>query len=188
MRRGQQALKVMFPSFDPAGLQEFLRREKEQTNLRAKAIIDRLEQILQKIVIQELKQEFSDDGESWWIHGVPKPVRLEVAKRIENDDNKRGSREAYLDLIDYRTIALSQWSLFQQILGYGRKTESKDKQTKWMQEVNEMRNVVAHASSGVSLSVEKVAILDSYEQWLRQKSLSEDVDSNAAEFVDSDEA
>lgn len=174
MRRGQQALKAAFPTFDPPGLQEFLRREKEQTNLRAKAIIDRLEQALQRIVIQELKQEFSDDGDSWWIQGVPKQVRLEVAKRAENDDNKRGSREAYLDLIDYRTIAMSQWSLFQQVLGYGKKTESKDKQTKWLSTVNEMRNVVAHASSGVSLSIEQVAALESYEQWLKQKASSEE--------------
>lgn len=169
MRRAQQALKAQFPNFDPPGLQEFLRREKEQTNLRAKAIIDRLEQLLQSIVVQELKQEFADDGDSWWIQGVPKAVRLEVAKRSENDDNKRGKRESYLDLIDYRSIALSQWQLFQQLLGYGKKTESKDRQTKWLQEINEMRNVVAHASSGVSLSVEQVALLESHEQWLRQK-------------------
>jgi DNA sulfur modification protein DndB len=180
MRRAQQALKVKFPNFDPPGLQEFLRREKEQTNLQAKAIIDRLERMLQVLVIQELRQEFADDADSWWIQGVPKPVRLEVARRIENDDNKRGAREAYLDLIDYRTIALSQWTLFQQVIGYGKKTESKDKQTKWLQEVNEMRNTVAHASSGVTLSVEQVAILDGYEQWLKKKSGAED-DSESGE-------
>jgi DNA sulfur modification protein DndB len=126
MRRAQQALVLKFPDFDPPGLQEFLRREKEQTNLRAKAIIDRLEQLLQAVVIQELKQEFHDDGESWWIQGVPKAVRLEVSRRIENDDNKRGSKAAYLDLIDYRSIGLSQWSLFQQILGYGKKNLIRD--------------------------------------------------------------
>lgn len=178
MRRAQQSIKAQFPSFDPPGLEEFLRREKEQTNLKAKVIIDRIEQTLQKIVIQELKQEFADDDDSWWIQGVPKVVRLEVAKRSENDDNKRGSREAYLDLIDYRTIALSQWVIFQQILGYGKKTDSKDKQTKWMQEVNEMRNTVAHASSGVSLSMEQVATLERYEQWLRQKSSFEDAEDS----------
>ena len=47
MRRAQQALRSEFPNFDPVGLQDFLHREKQQTNLRAKAIIDRLEQILQ---------------------------------------------------------------------------------------------------------------------------------------------
>ena len=187
MRRAQQALKVHFPTFDPPGLQDFLRREKEQTNLQAKIIIDRLEQLLCNIVIQELKQEFADDGESWWIQGVPKAVRLEVAKRVENDDNKRGARETYLDLIDYRTIALSQWQLFQQILGYGKKSESKDRQTKWLQEINEMRNVVAHASSGVSLSVEQVTTLRNYEQWLRQTAVSEDGDLDAADPNDNDD-
>lgn len=188
MRRAQQAIKAQFPSFDPPGLEEFLKREKEQTNLRAKVIIDRVEQALQRIVIQELKQEFADVDDSWWIQGVPKAVRLEVAKRIENDDNKRGRREAYLDLIDYRAVALSQWGMFQQILGYGKKTDSKDKQTKWMQEVNDMRNTVAHASSGVSLSIEQVATLERYEQWLKLKSTFEEAeDSQDAESAESEE-
>jgi DNA sulfur modification protein DndB len=185
MRRGQQALKSTFSDFDPAGLDDFLKREKEQTNLKAKAIIDRLEIMLRDLVVQELKQEFTDDGESWWIQGVPRAVRLEVSKRIENDDNKRGRREAYLDLIDYRTIAISQWPLFQAVLGFGKKTESKDRQTKWLQEVNELRNVVAHASSGVSLSIEQVASLSGYEDWLNSKLAStntvDDSDLNNAE-------
>jgi DNA sulfur modification protein DndB len=69
--------------------------------------------------------------------------------------------------------AYAPYLLFQQILGYGRKSESKDKQTKWLQQVNEMRNVVAHASSGISLSVEQVNTLDGYEQWLKQKTVSD---------------
>jgi hypothetical protein len=33
--------------------------------------------------------------------------------------------------------------------------------------------VVAHASSGISLSVEQVNTLDGYEQWLKQKTVSD---------------
>src|SRR5690606_10809648 len=104
-------------------------------------------------------------------------------------DSKRGSREAYFDLIDYRTIAESQWGIFQNLLGYGKKSESKSKQTKWLQDINEMRNVVAHASSGVSLSLEQVSGLESYESWLKQKVNALDTDSNDApqEGAESDE-
>jgi DNA sulfur modification protein DndB len=173
MRRAQQALNVSFPSFNPPGLTDFLLREKEQTNLQAKTIIDRIERALQKLVIQELRQEYNEE---WWVLGVPKSVRVEVTKRSETDDNKRGSREAYFDLIDYRTIAASQWSLFQKVMSQGKKSESKEKQTKWLQDVNEMRNVVSHASSGISLSIEQVATLEGYERQLAEMSgLPDDV-------------
>ncbi len=80
------------PTFDPPGLDEFITREKERTNLKAKEVVDRIEMALQKIIIHELKQEYSEDINSWWFLGIPKQVRVEVTKKVENDDNKRGCR------------------------------------------------------------------------------------------------
>ncbi|SDU39172.1 DGQHR domain-containing protein [Pseudomonas yamanorum] len=165
-RRGQQALKNVFPEFSPPGLEDYLSREKEQTNLHAKLVIDRIEILIKNLVVQELFQEF---GEEWWGEGVPKAMRIAISTRSENDDNKRGLKEAYFDLLDYRVIALNNWSIFQSLLGQGKKNDNKDKQTKWLVEVNEMRNAVAHASSGVSLSVEKLSALKQHEAWLKSK-------------------
>lgn len=168
-RRCQQAIRTRISAFNPPGLDEFINREKHQTNLQAKEVIDRIEITLQKIVIQELKQEFSDDKDSWWILGIPKQVRIDVTKKVENDDNKRGVREAYFDLMDYRKIVLENWKIFQNILGYGKKNDSKDRQTKWIVDVSEKRNVVAHPSSGVSLSIEELNELETYQTWLIEK-------------------
>jgi DNA sulfur modification protein DndB len=98
---------------------------------------------------------------------VPKKVRLEVGTRFENDDGKRGAKEAYFELMDYRRIALDKWEMFGPILGYG-ESGNKEKRTKWMQVVNEKRNLVAHPSSGVAISLEELAELAAYEQWLKQ--------------------
>lgn len=166
-RRCQQAIRQKYQEFRPAGLDEFINGEKIQTNLQGKVITDRIELLLKKVVLEELKQEFSTDENAWWQEGVPKTVRLEVTKRQENDDNRRGNREAYFDLIDYRSIALNNWSLFQKLLGFGKKNDSKDKQTKWLVEVNDWRNLVSHASSGVVLSVDSLAQLEAYEEWLK---------------------
>ena len=173
-RRCQQAIRTKFVKFNPAGLDDFINSEKEQTNIKAKLIIDRLEVMLKGVVIDELKQEFSTDENAWWQDGVPKAVRLEVAKRQESDDNQRGSREAYFDLIDYRTIAMNNWTLFQKLVGYGKKNESKDRQTKWLVEVNEWRNQVAHASSGVILRVDDLSQLESYLAWFKEKARTMD--------------
>lgn len=168
-RRCQQAIREKFSKFDPPGLDDFIKSEKEQTNLKAKLVIDRIEVLLKKVVMDELKQEFTTDENAWWQEGIPKPIRLEVAKRQENDDNHRGTREAYFDLIDYRNVALANWTVFQNLLGYGKKNDSKDKQTKWMVEVNDLRNQVAHASSGVMLKSDALAQLEEYEDWLKKK-------------------
>ena len=118
---------------------------------------------------------------------MPKAIRLEVAKRQENDDNHRGAREAYFDLIDYRNIAQANWTIFQNLLGRGKKNESKDKQTKWMSEVNEIRNQVAHASSGVMLRADSLSRLEDYEGWLQRKLEKVDDDGEDDEGVVSSE-
>ena len=171
-RRLQQAIRTHVSDFNPAGLDEFLSSEKEQTNLKAKLIIDRFEVLLQKVVIEELKQEFSTDSNAWWSEGVPKAIRLEIARRQESDDNKRGARESYFDLLDYRTIATNNWPIFQKIVGRGKGNESKEKQTKWLQELSEWRNQVAHSSSGVFLRVDDVSQLESYFDWFKSKTNS----------------
>ncbi|NWD78630.1 DGQHR domain-containing protein [Pseudomonas gingeri] len=182
-RRGQQALQMALPEFCPAGLDEYLSREKEQTNLQAKVVIDRIELLIKGVVIQELRQEH---GPNWWEDGVPRAMRQTVSNRSEGDDNKRGAKEAYFDLLDYRTIALANWNVFQSLLGQGKKNESKEKQTKWLVDVNDMRNTVAHASSGVSLSVEKLSSLKQHEVWLKSKIKSDgsEVEEELVAFED----
>jgi DNA sulfur modification protein DndB len=168
-RRCQQAIREKFPKFNPLGLDDFIKSEKDQVNQKAKHVIDAIEVLLKKVIIDELRQEFSTDENAWWQEGVPKPIRLEVTKRQESDDNRRGTREAYFDLIDYRSMTLNNWTLFQNLLGYGKKNESKDKQTKWIVEINELRNQVAHASSGVMLKSDSLVQLERYQEWLKQK-------------------
>jgi DNA sulfur modification protein DndB len=168
-RRLQQAIRQKVPAFDPPGLDEFINSEKEQTNLKAKVIIDRLEGLLKKVIVEELKGEFTTDQNAWWQEGVPQKIRLEVMQRFESDNGGRGSREAYFDLVDYKTIATNNWSLFQKLIGFGKGNDSKEKQTKWLQEVNEWRKQVAHASSGVVLSVDSLAQLEGYYERFKEK-------------------
>ena len=168
-RQLQVELRTKFPSFDPDGLDEFFKHESEQTNLKAKVATDHIEQMIQSIVMQELRQNFKSTSESWWLDGVPKQVRIVVSQRAEQDDKRRGSLEAYFDLIDYRKIAIDQWAIFQNILGYGKKNDSKERRTKWFAEVNDWRNVVAHPSSGKTVPLEELAKLVEYENWLRAR-------------------
>jgi DNA sulfur modification protein DndB len=176
-RRLQIALRDAFPSFSPAGLDEFIEREKHKTNLQAKQIIDRIERRLKILVVEELKNEFDSNENAWWIFGVPKKVRVDVTRREQEDNASRGSREAYFDLIDYRTIALENWAVFEPLLAFDT-SGNKEKRTRWMVTVNEKRNIVAHASSGVTLTLEEVAELQGYENTLVEKTTGDVADTS----------
>lgn len=169
MRRMQKALHEQIPFFAPAGLREFIETEKAETNARAQAITERIEKALKKTITDILKQEFGEEEAYWWIAGVPQTMRVRVTERFERDDGQRGGKEHYFDLIDYRDIISAHWNLFGELLGYGKTSSSKEKRTAWIKDVNEIRKIWAHASSGRSVSLEQLAQLEDYDRWLAAK-------------------
>ena len=165
-RQCEKAIREKFPTFNPEGLQEHIEGEKAQTTQKAKHAIDHIETMLQKVILEELKRECGPSENEWWMIGVPKNVRKKVSERHEDDDNKRGGREYYFDLIDYRHIAAApqNWPIFEMILGYGK--GGKDKKLEWLDYVNEKRKLVAHASAAVVLPLSDLNRMQEIEQWL----------------------
>jgi DNA sulfur modification protein DndB len=176
-RQCQQYLREYFSEFNPQGLDEFLKVEKAQTNSKAKTIVDRIETSLQGVVIEELKRECGPEEGGWWHVGVPKKVRLKAVQRFEEEDGKRGAKENYFDLIDYRDIIHENWRIFEVLLGHGR-TGSKEKRTSWIANVNEVRKLVAHPSASTVVSLEELSRLEDIDRWLEsQLSEREPIDS-----------
>ncbi len=153
----------MDSSFNPAGLAEFIKLEKEQTNDRAKKVIDKIEKTLQNYIVEELKTEYGDD---WWVNGIPLNIRKNVNEKYEEDNGKRGGKEFYFDLIHYKKIVIEpdNWPLFDSTLGYEK--GSKDQKTRWIDFVNEKRKIVSHASSGINISFEDLDQIEHYGEWL----------------------
>jgi DGQHR domain-containing protein len=165
MRQAQNALHKKHPDFDPPGLEEFLERERSRTSERAEAAVKRIERSLQTVIVSELKENFNGRSDEWWYEGVPASVRTKAMARMEEDKDARGGRDKYLDLIDYKTIALANWSLFKPLLAYG-KSGTKADQTHWIVAVNDVRRKVVHASSGAWVTQEQLNALEEYEVWL----------------------
>lgn len=168
-KQAQQALKERFPDFNPPGLDEFIKLEKEQTNQRAYDVIKRVEVKLQSAVLEELKREFGPNETQWWMLGVPELVRKSVRDKYEGDKGSRGGTEYYFDLLDYKTIIVANWELFQPLFEYGKKNSGKKKGTDWLTVLNERRRVVMHPSAAVTLTLEELAELEEYERWLTAK-------------------
>lgn len=169
-RRVEEFLRRNVADFDPPGLKEYLARERAQTTTKAFEEIQTVEKILQFTVLSELKSEYGDKETEWFFGGVPIRVRKKVDDRINEQGGKSGGREQNFDVIDYREIVSANWELFEKILGRGEKG-SKEKRTKWISDVNELRQKVMHASKGQSLPIteEQLAILEDTREWLQHQ-------------------
>ena len=183
-KRIEQTIHQIIPEFFPPGLKDFIEKEKARTNDRAKTIVDKIERILQTTIIEELKREFGTEETQWWMQGIPGKIRMKTSDKYEQDSGKRGGKEFYFDLIDYREIISSQWTLFQKFFGYGKGNASKEKRTSWINFVNDIRKIVAHSSSGGSVTLEQLAELEMYEKWLDNQ--IKQVDDSEATTSDED--
>jgi len=168
----QVGLRSIMPEFNPEGLDEWQNLQKQQTNKNAKEIIDSMETTLQKDIIEELKLNLGVEDELWWYEGISQGIRMKVSSRMEDDKNKRGGREYYFDLLDYKKIIHDNWEIFEKKFGYGK--GGKDKRTEWLDFVNETRRIVAHASSGKTVSIENYQKLLGLNNWLGNQIVPEE--------------
>jgi hypothetical protein len=163
----QQGIHNKIPEFSPEGLDEWISLQKQQTNKNAKDLIDKIEIVLQNFVLEEIKRELGGDDDVWWYEGIPNPIRTKVTMRMEEDKNKRGGKEYYFDLIDYKKVIEDNWEIFENILGFGK--GGKNKKTEWLDFINETRKIVAHASSGKTVKLEDYMKIEEYHHWLKEQ-------------------
>ena len=168
-RQCQEAIRNEFPTYAPLGLIEWIESRKKNFNDEGRSIIEFVETTLQKNVLQILKSEFDSESEAWWWDGVPKTIRKKVDDRLNESNGKTGGREQNFDLIHYREIIVANWDLFKDIFGYTAGGGSKDKQTHWIVDIGEMRNIVMHPSRQQFLAPQKISELHQYAEWLRSR-------------------
>lgn len=172
----QQGIRTIKKEFNPEGLDEWITLQKQQTNKNTKDLIDKIEVSLQEYIINLLKEQYGIDDELWWYESIPAAIRTKVTLRMEEDKNKRGGKEYYFDLIDYKKIIADNWDLFEKSLGFGK--GNKDKRTEWLDFINEKRKIVAHASSGKTISIEDFTKINEYYNWLSLQIETSLVDGN----------
>ncbi len=175
-RRIQVAIREAFPNFSPAGLDEFIEEERVQSNQQARALIERIEQSLQRSIIEELKREYGEEGDRWWFDGVPEKIRKSATALFEEDKGDRGERYHYFNLIDYRDIVNANWNLLGGFLAQGSSNIKKERRTSWIVDVNEARKIVMHSSSGKNVSLEQLQRLQSINDWLGERVMAKDID------------
>lgn len=157
-----------FNDFSTKDYEEWKLNNSKMFNEESFKMIRDIEQKLNKDFKSLLEKQY---GAKWQILGVPKKVMQEAQKlawdkRYENPD-KDIDEWTCLHLINYREIAVhsSNWSnIFEKIYADPwEKKRGKDDKTKWMYEMNRIRNENDHT---YSVTEEEYKFIKKYYDWL----------------------
>ena len=145
--------------FEPPGLQRYLDSRDEAGTEEAAVKVRSIQSSLFGYVIGTLKRHYGEEGDGWWTRGIPVKIRKDCMNRWEDND-RRGQKESQLYLIHYIDICVHRWELFRDVISLdARNKDNKRANTKWIKELNDIRNITAHPERGV-LSPEQVAFVD----------------------------
>ena len=151
-----------FPDFMNAGLENYLRDTKSQSNEMAKIIFPEIQLIIAGDLIYTLKGEYGEEETGWWSQGVPRAIRQKVVQRRE-DDPDRPPFEKCFDLIDYKKIIFDNWKLFGE--KYSRGKGNKNATVGWIDTLNTIRRKVAHPERG-RVTIDELDFLKEILNWL----------------------
>jgi DNA sulfur modification protein DndB len=135
------------PDFTNQELSEYLNtRDKEGTNI-ARGLIDQINLILFKDVLDTLKSEFGTTKDAWWWKGIPANTREKCDSAVNRDAGIK-DRHQYLSLADYQTIVTNNWTLFDKKYDFGEKGKKADK-VSWIGHINKIRQTTHHPEKGL---------------------------------------
>lgn len=144
------------PEFNPTGLQEYRDSRDEAGTQEASNKVREIEQRLFNYVIGTLQKQYGTNNEEWWVQGIPTRIRQDCSTRWEAR-NREGDVEQELYLINYIDICHNNWELFKDVISLGQgDTSNKKKMTRWIKDLNDVRNRTAHPAHGV-LNTKQVA-------------------------------
>jgi len=161
-------------NFKPSGLDDYLRKEAKEFNTKTFESIGEIETFFKKDFKERLMQEF---GNNWLKKGVP-PQTLKKAHdlafeknlKIENEEDEVEDWDC-LTIIAYRAIALKNWrTLFENDYSKQDKNKSrggnKEDKTKWMVELERIRNKAVHS---YYVTEEEFYFVEELHDWLINK-------------------
>jgi hypothetical protein len=109
-------------------------------------------------------------GDDWWTERIPLNIRQKCAQRHE-EESCRFPKQAYLDLIDLKTIMTKEWGLFEPHLRAAGCERGKEKALAWLDRLNEIRRLIGHPLkkhvAGYAFSADERALLERCDKLVR---------------------
>ncbi len=152
-----------FDYFCPNELVDYLQCIDRDGTIDARNKLGEIQERVFNITMNLLHKAY---GEHWWYDGILEKIREECLSR---HDKARGAKqkEQYLFLIDYHAIAWHNWDLFKEFFSFS-KDGGKDKQLKWLKDLNTIRQTTHHEEKWPALK-EQVAFVREYHDKVMEK-------------------
>ena len=146
----ESQIREKHPKFNPVGLQQYLDSLDVEGTKDANNKILEIHEKLYKYVVTTLKKHFGPSEDEWWVNGIPLKIRIECASLWE-EKNRPGEVHSTLYLSHYERICKydQNWDIFKDIISLDEKDKkNKNRNTKWMMEINNFRQIAAHPERG----------------------------------------
>ena len=154
-----------FADFLPEGLAAWTEEQSDDRIDRADRRLKQINVIVQKVIFDKFKSEYGREKDAYWNKGVvDKAIKAKAyEKSLDDTDDARLPLENYLDFIQYKKIVENKthWPLFAPVFDIpepGEKGYSKNIQ--WMERINELRRIPAHATENRRYTVEDFNYID----------------------------
>jgi len=146
------------PDFSTIELKEYMDgRDKDGTDI-SRELIDKINAILFKDVLDNLQRHHGTTKENWWWKGIPQPIREKCDAQV-NRDNGEKERWRYLSLADYQGIVVHEenWPLFEGRYDFEGKGKKGDR-VRWIGRLCKVRQTTHHPEKGL-ISKDDVAFV-----------------------------
>jgi len=160
-----EMIRKVFSDFEPEGLETWAQEQSEERVSDADRKLKDLNVNVQKVIFETLKAHYGLEGDAYWNKGVvDKQIKLRAyEKSLDQDDDDRLPLENYLDFIDYKKIVENKthWPIFKTVFDIpepGEKGYAKN--VKWMERINELRRIPAHATEKRNYKVTDFEYID----------------------------
>jgi DGQHR domain-containing protein len=175
-------VKEQFSDFEPQGMDEWSQEQSAERIEMADRKLKNLNIMVQRFIFNKFKQKYGDKNDAYWYKGViDKSIKSRAyTKSLDDDDDARLPLENYLDFIEYKKIVENKahWLLFKptfDITEPGEKGYSKN--IRWMERVNELRRISAHATENRYYKLDDFEYIDYiYEKFTKR--ISEPADGS----------
>lgn len=158
-------IRKVFSDFVPEGLDNWAQEQSDERISDADRKLKDLNVYVQKVIFDTLKRHYGLDGDAYWNKGVvDKQIKLRAyEKSLDHEDEDRLSLENYLDFLDYKKVVENKthWPLFKPMFDIPEPGEKGiAKNVKWMERINELRRIPAHATEKRNYKVSDFEYID----------------------------
>ena len=159
-----QLIQEKFPDFHPDGMDAWRLEQSADSIAEADRKLRDLNVLVQRTIFDIFREEYGSENEAYWHKGVTdKAIRTKAYHKSLDDDDDRLPPENYLDFIEYKKIVehKSHWNLFKPQFDIPEKdAKGVAKNVGWMERINELRRIPAHATEQRRYKAEDIEYID----------------------------